>query len=379
MTGFVFSSLDGLVVIGSVAFLALGLALYLRSRRSSTAFAGDPVVRSLADLGSLRSNVEALASQQLAMTQTLTSLQAAVHGVETRVVQSSAGMQETIGRQLQEARVAMERLKADAEARRRLDDEIQASARRIEAVLLGTHSRGVAGENIVQDALRELPPEMVETNFRVNGKVVEFALVLANAKRLPLDSKWPSVELLERLGAAAGDPGAELQVVAEVERLLRTKVRDVRQYIDPAVTLSFAIAAVPDAIFSACRRGHLEAYREGVVLLPYSMTLPYVLTLFRLHLQFARSVDLENLDGYLQQIDDNVNALERSLENSISRGSIMIQNAFNDCKRNVGQMRGALAALRAVPLVGGVDPLVALPRELEEARRLSPVGVDGVA
>jgi hypothetical protein len=86
-----------------------------------------------------------------------------------------------------------------------------------------------------------------------------------------------------------------------------------------------------------------------VILMPYSMTIPYVLALFRLHLQYARSIDLENLEGYLQQIDDNVTALDRLLENSIARGSTMIQNAFNDAKRNVGQMRGALAALRAVP------------------------------
>jgi hypothetical protein len=66
-------------------------------------------------------------------------------------------------------------------------------------------------------------------------------------------------------------------------------------------------------------------------------------------LQYARSIDIENLEGYLQQIDDNVTALDRVLENSIARGSTMIQNAFNDAKRNVGQMRGALAALRAVP------------------------------
>src|SRR2546426_12354487 len=63
----------------------------------------------------------------------------------------------------------------------------------------------------------------------------------------------------------------------------------------------------------------------------------------------TRSIDLENLEGYLQQIDDNVTALDRLLENSIARGSTMIQNAFNDAKRNVGQMRGALAAMRAVP------------------------------
>src|SRR5207302_3172633 len=80
-----------------------------------------------------------------------------------------------------------------------------------------------------------------------------------------------------------------------------------------------------------------------------SMTIPYVLALFRLHLQYAKSIDLENLEGYLQQIDDNVASLDRLLENSIARGSTMIQNAFTDAKRNLGQMRGALAAMRAVP------------------------------
>jgi len=35
----------------------------------------------------------------------------------------------------------------------------------------------------------------------------------------------------------------------------------VRQYIDPAATIGFAVAAVPDPVFNACRRAHLEAYR----------------------------------------------------------------------------------------------------------------------
>ena len=188
-------------------------------------------------------------------------------------------------------------------------------------------------------------------NFRVNGKVVEFALILANGKRLPIDSKWPSPELLDRLSDGLQEPAKETALVQEIERVLRVKVREVRQYIDPAATLAFAVAAVPDPVFNACRRAHLEAYREGVILMPYSMTIPYVLALFRLHLQYARSIDLENLEGYLQQIDENVTSLDRLLENSIARGSTMIQNAFSDAKRNVGEMRGALAAMRALPQV----------------------------
>jgi DNA recombination protein RmuC len=290
-----------------------------------------------------------VSNQQGALSQSLGMLQAAVQGVETKVLESSAGVREAIGKDLSDARIVVERLKVDGEERRRMEEDVQASARRIETVLLGSRTRGAAGENILQDAFRQFPAEMIDMNFRVNGKVVEYALILANGKRLPIDSKWPSPELLDRLGEAMQDPAKEATVVQEIERILRLKVRDVRQYIDPAATIGFALAAVPDPIFNACRRAHLEAYREGVILMPYSMTIPYVLALFRLHLQYARSIDLENLEGYLQQIDDNVTALDRVLENSVARGSTMIQNAFNDAKRNVGQMRGALAALRAVP------------------------------
>jgi hypothetical protein len=334
-----------LVLLGVAAVAA---ALYL-SRRSTASPPAEAVLRSAAELGSLRSQVEAVTAQQSAIAQTLVAVQAAVQGVETRVVESSAGVRDAIGSELREARLVVERLKANDEEQRRLEEEVQASARRIEQVLLGSRSRGAAGENILQDAFREFPPDMIETNFRVNGKVVEYALVLANSRRLPIDSKWPSPELLDRLSQDSGDPSQTSGVAAEVERVLKAKVREVRQYIDPSCTLAFAVAAVPDPVFNACRRGHLEAYREGVILMPYSMTVPYVLALFRLHLQYARSIDLENLEGYLLQLEDGLQGLDRSLENSISRGSIMIQNAFADCKRTVGQMRGALAALRAVP------------------------------
>jgi DNA recombination protein RmuC len=325
-----------------------GLAALLIRRPAATA-PSDAVLAALTDLGALKSHVETVSNQQTALSQSLSMVQTAVQGVETKVLESSAGVRDAIGKDLSDARVAMERLKADAEERRRMEEDVQASARRIETVLLGSRTRGAAGENILQDAFRQFPAEMIDMNFRVNGKVVEYALVLANGKRLPIDSKWPSPELLDRLSDGLQEPGKETALVQEIERVLRLKVREVKQYIDPAATLGFAVAAVPDPVFNACRRAHLEAYREGVILMPYSMTIPYVLALFRLHLQYAKSIDLENLEGYLQQIDDNVASLDRLLENSIARGSTMIQNAFTDAKRNLGQMRGALAAMRAVP------------------------------
>ena len=337
-----------LVLAISVA-AAVAVIIALLSRRPATSAASDAILKALAELGSLRTHVETVSSQQASLGQSLVNVQSAISGVETRVLESSANVRDAIGKDLSDARLVVERLKVEAEERRRLEEDVQASARRIETVLLGSRTRGAAGENILQDAFRQFPPQMIDMNFHVNGKVVEYALILANGKRLPIDSKWPSPELLDQLGNDQLDAVKEAGVVQEIERLLRLKVREVRQYLDPAATLAFAVAAVPDPVFNACRRAHLEAYREGVILMPYSMTIPYVLALFRLHLHYARSIDLENLEGYLQQIDDNVAALDRLLENSIARGSTMIQNAFNDAKRNLGQMRGALAAMRAMP------------------------------
>ena len=341
------SVLELVLAVLLVATLICLVGLLLR--RPAAIAPSDAVLAALTDLGALRSHVETVSNQQSALSQSLSMVQTAVQGVETKVLESSAGVRDAIGKDLSDARVAMERLKADAEERRRMEEDVQASARRIETVLLGSRTRGAAGENILRHAFRQFPAEMIDMNFRVNGKVVEYALVLANGKRLPIDSKWPSPELLDRLSDGLQEPGKETTLVQEIERVLRLKVREVKQYIDPAATLGFAVAAVPDPVFNACRRAHLEAYREGVILMPYSMTIPYVLALFRLHLQYAKSIDIENLEGYLQQIDDNVAALDRLLENSIARGSTMIQNAFTDAKRNLGQMRGALAAMRAVP------------------------------
>jgi DNA recombination protein RmuC len=324
----------------------------------------DAILKALTELGALKTQVESVTGHQAALGQSLASLQSSVQGVESKVVESSASVRDAIGKDLSEARLVVERLKIDAEERRRIEDDVQASARRIESVLLGSRTRGAAGENILQDAFRQFPPEMIDMNFRVNGKVVEYALVLANGKRLPIDSKWPSPELIDRLADDRPDTAHQAAVVQEIERTLRLKVRDVRQYIDPAATLAFAVAAVPDPIFNACRRAHLEAYRDGVILMPYSMTIPYVLALFRLHLQYARSIELENLEGYLQQIEDNVAGLDRLFENSIARGGTMIQNAYNDAKRSLGQMRGALAAMRAMPEASLHDSaLIETPQE----------------
>jgi DNA recombination protein RmuC len=329
-----------------VVLVTLMAVVLWRARAGGARF---PSFQSLEDLAALRAQLHELEGAQGRLLQSLSGVQGAVQGVETKVVESSAGVRDALGRDVQETRLLLERLKADADARHRLEEEVQASARRIESVLVGARTRGLTGEHILDDAFRLFPPQMIEANFRVNGKTVEYALVLANNKRLPIDSKWAAADLVERLAEANLEPAIRAALLAEVEKVLRTKVREVRQYIDSELTLPWAVAAVPDAVFALCRQAHLDAYREDVVLMPYSMTVPYLLAIYRLHLQYARTIDVEHLEAYLQQIERGLDELDRVLENQITRGATMVANGYLQSRTSLGHMRSALGALRSAP------------------------------
>ncbi|MCL6567233.1 MAG: hypothetical protein K6U09_12535, partial [Acidobacteriia bacterium] len=77
------------------------------------------------------------------------------------------------------------------------------------AVMAGRERRGEAGEQIVATALRLLPASMVEQGYRVNGKTVEFALILPDGRRLPVDSKWTAGDLLQRLAEIPSGPESD--------------------------------------------------------------------------------------------------------------------------------------------------------------------------
>src|SRR3982074_675747 len=93
----------------------------------------------------------------------------------------------------------MEGLRSALNARQPIEEEARTSLKRLESVIAGSSTRGAAGENILEEALRHLPPEMLQRNVWVGGKVVALALPLPGGKFLPMDSKWVSSGALEQL------------------------------------------------------------------------------------------------------------------------------------------------------------------------------------
>ncbi|HEX9476071.1 MAG TPA: DNA recombination protein RmuC [Candidatus Dormibacteraeota bacterium] len=265
-----------------------------------------------------------------------------------------------IRERLAQTQSVVERLGSALVARQSIEDEARSSLKRLESVIAGSSTRGAAGENILEEVLKHLPPEMLQRNVWVGGKVVELALQLPGGKLLPIDSKWVSSGALEQLAEPGLDATRRAQLTAQVEREVERRVREVSQYIDPASTSTFALAVIPDAAYDVCRGAIVGAHRRHVMVVGYAMALPYLLTLYQLHLQFARTVDMEKLQSALIDVERHLDTLEAILDNKLQRALTMLQNTYTEGKQVSAKIRSAAQSVQTAengPAEVSTEPL----------------------
>jgi len=305
-------TLAAIAILGLVAGLTLGGFAVALARRHPP------------DDGRLRDQVELQAS-------------------ELRRIADQGAQRELASEQLRQglegARRALEELRTHEQDRRAADGEQREIVRRLATVLAGGASKGRAGEFILREHLAELPPGMLVTDFRVNGKVVEFGLLLPDGRRLPIDSKWTAVAELEALGSAR-DPTERDACARAVERAVTSRAKEVAQYLDPAVTAPVAVAAVPDAAYRVLKRAHADAYAKGVIIVPYSSALPIVLFLYALVRRFG---DAAHVQAGLSEMAAVFDALESIVENRFQKAVTMLTNGTDEFRSQLSKARGSIA------------------------------------
>jgi DNA recombination protein RmuC len=241
--------------------------------------------------------------------------------------------------------VGLTELQTYTKARHELERQTTDSVRRLEAIIAGTHSKGAVGENIVELAFSKLPPTWQVRNFRVGNKSVEFGLRLSSNLVLPIDSKWPATQQVESL-LTCQDLNERRRVKDEINRTVLDKAREVKKYLDPQVTTSFGIAAVPDAVFDLCPQTQVDALKLGVVVISYSMVLPYLLLVFETMLQASQTVDPQKLDACLQNAQQCVRAAQDEIEGRFSKAVTMLVNARNDLSAQLSKLSSTLTSLQ---------------------------------
>ncbi|HVG98174.1 MAG TPA: DNA recombination protein RmuC [Chloroflexota bacterium] len=237
-------------------------------------------------------------------------------------------------------------LQAYAQARQDSERAAAESIRRLEGVLAGSYSKGAAGERVLEQALAQLPAEWQVRDFRVGNKVVEFGLRLPNDLILPVDSKWPASALLQAFDASESSD-ERVRLKRQIESVVLQKAQEVRKYVDPRLTVPYCVAAVPDAVYDLCWGTQVDLLRRNVVLISYSLFLPYLLLVFQTALKAPRAVDADELEAALDGAQDGLRAAQEELEGRLARAIIMLGNAREDLSSHLRRARRSLGSLDA--------------------------------
>jgi hypothetical protein len=275
--------------------------------------------------------------------------QVQVQAAELRRIADQGAQRELSSEQLRQgldgARRALEELRTRDQERRMTEQEQRDVVRRLATVLAGGAGKGRAGEHLLRQHLAELPPDMLATDVRVNGKVVEFGLVLPDGRRLPIDSKWTALAEVEALEAAT-DLVERDACARAVERATAIRVKEVAQYLDPAITAPIAVAAVPDAVYASLKRVHADAFGKGVVIVPYSSALPIVLFLYALVRRYG---DAAGVQASLSEVTAVLDVLESIVENRFQKAAVMLTNGADEFRSQLGKARGSISRAQMTP------------------------------
>jgi DNA recombination protein RmuC len=350
------------VDLAGYAILAIAIvaAAVLVARRGTDPAAARAMEGLAQGLTRLQSDLTRLARTQ-------DELRQDVHrGREASLLQISDVAQGLRG-EIGQAQRALAEVKAIEQGRARQMEQASDSLRRLEAVVAGSSTRGAAGENILARALAQLPADLLEVNVSFGSRIVEYALRLPGGRFLPIDSKWTSVGIIERLEAAE-EPVERKRLIEQVARDVRGRIREMGKYLDPERTLSLGLLAVPDAVYEVAPEAHGEGYRAGVLVVPYSLALPYVLALYRLTVRFGCAVDTDQLADRIRGMEETLRRVDEEVEGRLSRGLVQAANARDALRDHVVEARRAaqkllLTAESEAPAAAGpvLTPVVAAP------------------
>jgi len=235
-------------------------------------------------------------------------------------------------------------------------ERIEVNIEQLISILLGRKS-GIVGERIVDELLSPIPEDWIERGVKIGDGEVEFAIKMPGNRFIPLDSKFVAPELVMQLEGDGESEEKQKQLEKELNRKLEQRLKEVRKYLRDEKVLGFGIAAVPDKVYSLCRNAIKRSAEHNIVVVPYSLLLPFVLSLYMM----AQRLGISKMGDTEQVIGTVKTALEearKSLENMATQ----VTTISNQREKALSRVQDAIRHISKliegeVPIPGESEPL----------------------
>ena len=221
------------------------------------------------------------------------------------------------------------------------DLSILNSINNLESIISGSGSKGAAGEAMLENILKVIPADLQVRNFKVNGKVVEFGVKINN-KILVIDSKVVANNLFDKYNLEK-DELEKLKIQSLIESQVYNKAKEVSKYLDPSISLNIGIAVVQNSIYDLIPKTIIQSYNDfNVLILNYSMLLPYILIIQQYEVKNNKEIDLDKLENYLQASKDSLVNLQDEIESRLSKSIVMLTNSRDAIRVSVSKLNSGI-------------------------------------
>ncbi len=186
-------------------------------------------------------------------------------------------------------------------------------------VITGAQSKGALGEQIIERNLSQLPNDWIRRNvpFR-NDTRVEFCVCSPDGRLIPIDSKWAGTRLLDQIGQTS-----DRVERGKLETALKNEVwkrgLEVTKYLDDDRTIGFVIATVPDAVFDICLELQPYLVKRNIVLISYSLLVPYILILVKLFLSNAQGIQAMQISHILSRSIMEIEQIQEFIDTKLRK------------------------------------------------------------
>lgn len=162
---------------------------------------------------------------------------------------------------------------------------IQDHVSTLTAALLGRRT-GQVGERVAEELLSFVPDACLRRRVRMGDGEVEFAVALAGERLVPVDSKFVAPDLVVAWEQA--DESAKRAYERRIVQSVRERAQEIAaRYLADARCAGFGVAAVPDPVYALCMTALRDLGLQRILLVPYTLLVPYVLSLYFLGQQLG--------------------------------------------------------------------------------------------
>ena len=201
----------------------------------------------------------------------------------------------------------------------------------------GTKTRGMVGESILKEALKNSSKAgVVKTELKIGSKNVEFAWYLGDGKYIPIDSKLPDIVPLVSQYENSKNTEEQKLLSKKIKDKVAKEILNIQKYQNQTNTIDNCILVIPPSILDMSPELVGIGKDSNVFVCSYKDVFPIAHILEEQYRRFNEEGDIGEYKKTIKQLDSILDKVISKTE-TLDRAIKQISNANDEIKDEVAK------------------------------------------